>query len=173
MILQRLPLILYHNKGKGERGYDEEKRQSIVTCISGYPYCFFRKCSAGGRYIDKSTEYTGSEGRGAESGSTEQYCKSSEGCKSKSGKRTECNCESNENNSCRWKYSGYHDEYRKRECQQSRSDYTCGLEWNRRQSLSVQSGCNIQNERYIGFRNELFGKSRQCKAEISYLRIVL
>ena len=25
---------------------------------------------------------------------------------------TERNCESNENNSCRWKYSGYHDEYR-------------------------------------------------------------
>ena len=59
------------------------------------------------------------------------------------------------------------------ESQQSRSDYTCGPEWNSRQSLSVQSGCNIQNERYIGFRNELFGKIRQCKAEISYLRIVL
>lgn len=63
-------------------------------------------------YIDKSTEYTCSEGRGAESGGTEQYCKGSEGCKSESGKRTERNCESNENNSCRWKYSGYHDEYR-------------------------------------------------------------
>ncbi|MEI3209663.1 MAG: hypothetical protein V8S14_00935 [Lachnospiraceae bacterium] len=34
-----MSLILYHNRGKGERGYDEEKRQSIVTCISGYPYC--------------------------------------------------------------------------------------------------------------------------------------